>query len=293
MSIQHVGIIGAGAMGSGIAQVSAQAGFTVTIYDLKEEFLETGINNIDTSLSRLITKEKITSDDKKSTFEKINGTLDITSISSCDIVIEAVSENLQIKQELFQKLDKICDEKTILATNTSSLTILEIAQHAKRRDKILGLHFFNPVPMMPLVEVVKTIQTSKDTLTMAFAFCKTIKKTTIEAKDNCGFVVNLLLVPYLLDAIRIYCDGYGSIEDIDNGMQLGCGHPMGPFTLLDFIGLDVIYDICDILYDEYKEKRYSAPPLLKRMILAKMYGIKTGIGFYCYNGKDKIVNPNI
>lgn len=284
--MKNIGVIGCGTMGGGIAQVAASYGYNVIVLELEEKYLTSGLKQIEKFLTNSVKKEKITEDQKESTLKKIKGTIDINELAESDLIIEAAIEDISIKQTLYKKLDEICSPKTILATNTSSLTVMEIASATNRKENVLGLHFFNPVPLMPLVEVVKTISTSDESFKKAWSFVESIKKIPISAKDSTGFIVNLLLVPYLLDAIRILGEGTASIEDIDNGMKYGCGHPMGPLSLLDLIGLDVIYKITSIMYDEYKEKKYAAPPLLKQMVLAGYHGKKTGKGFYDYSQKE-------
>jgi len=286
MTIRNIGIIGCGAMGGGIAQVAAGEGYNTTVLEIEERFLYAGMQKIEKFLSKSVKKEKITSEQKEATLKNIKGTLNIKDFAHCDLIIEAALEDINVKRELFQKLDDICDNNTILTTNTSSLTVIEIAEATKRQDKVLGLHFFNPVPLMPLVEVVRTVKTSDESFEKAWAFIESIKKIPIAAKDNTGFIVNLLLIPFLLDAIRVLGEGVASVEDIDKGMQYGCGHPMGPLALLDLIGLDVIYNVANIMYEEYKEKKYAPPPLLKQMVIGGMLGKKTSSGFYDYSGDE-------
>lgn len=286
MAMKNIGIIGCGAMGGGIAQVAADAGYSSIVLEIEEKYLKSGIEKIEKFLMKSVEKEKITPEHKDAILNRIKGTLDINELAHCDLIVEAAIEDINVKRDLFQKLDKICDKNTILTTNTSSLTVIEIAEATKRQDKILGLHFFNPVPLMPLVEVVRTIKTSEESFKKAWAFIESIKKIPIAAKDNTGFIVNLLLIPYLLDAIRILGEGIASVEDIDKGMKCGCGHPMGPLALLDLIGLDVIYNVANIMYNEYKEKKYAPPALLKQMVLGEYLGKKSGTGFYDYSGDE-------
>jgi len=285
MEIKKVGVIGCGLMGSGIAQVCAEAGYDVVVREVKQKFLDKGLGNIGKILSRNVEKGKIREDRKNEILEKIKGTILLDDLKESDIIIEAAVEDLKVKQELFSTLHKLCRKDTIFASNTSSLCITDIAS-TSRADRFLGLHFFNPVPVMKLVEVVRTIATSDDTFNRAFNFAKSIGKVPIATKDNSGFIVNLLLLPYLLDAIRALEAGVGSVEDIDNGMKLGCGHPMGPFTLLDFVGIDTTYYIAEIMFKEYREKRYAPPPLLKRMVSMGYFGRKSGKGFYDYTKGD-------
>ena len=284
--MKNIGIIGCGTMGGGIAQVASEAGFGVTVLEIKEKFLTSGMKKIDKFLSKSVEKEKITAQQKEDILKRIKGTLDINDLAQCDLIVEAAVEDLDLKRELFQKLDALCKENAVLTTNTSSLTVIEIAEATKRQDKVVGLHFFNPVPLMPLVEVVKTIKTSDEAFKTAWEFIEKIKKIPIAAKDNTGFIVNLLLIPFLLDAIRVLQEGIASVEDIDKGMKFGCGHPMGPLALLDLIGLDVIFKVATIMYNEYKEKKYAPPPLLKQMVLGGYFGVKTGRGFYEYGGDE-------
>ncbi len=285
MTMKNVGVIGCGTMGGGIAQVAAEAGCSVTVLEIEEKFLKGGLAKIDKYLAKSVEKEKITKEQKDGILGRIKGTLDIGDLAGCELVIEAAAEDLNAKRDLFKKLDEACGKDTILASNTSSLTVMDIAVATKRRDKVLGLHFFNPVARMQLVEVVSTINTSEESFKKAWAFVKDIGKVPIAAKDNAGFIVNLLLIPYLLDAIRVLEQGIASTEDIDNGMKYGCAHPMGPLALLDLIGLDVIEHIAGIMFEEYKEKRYAAPSLLKRMVAGGYLGMKSGRGFYDYSGE--------
>lgn len=288
MEINKVGVLGCGLMGSGIAQVSAQAGFETVVREVEQQFIDKGLGIIDKNLARAVEKGKMSQEEKDGIVGRIKGTLDLEDLKDCDLIIEAVIENLDLKNETFSALDEICTDKAIFASNTSSLTVMSMAASTNRTDRFCGLHFFNPVPVMKLVEVVKTIATSKETIETCFEFCKKIGKVPILAKDNSGFIVNLLLIPYLLDSIRILEQGVATITDIDTGMKLGLNYPMGPFTLLDFVGLDTTYNIANIMFEEFREKRYAPPPLLKKMILAGYYGRKSGKGFYDYSG-DKPV----
>ncbi len=288
MKIQKVGVLGCGLMGSGIAQVCAEAGYETTVLEVEQRFLDKGFSAIQKNLSRAVEKGKMTAEARDKTWALIKGTLKLEDLKECDLIIEAVVEDLKVKNEMFSTLDRLCPERTILSSNTSSLTVMAMAASTKRQDRFCGLHFFNPVPVMKLVEVVKTIATSQQTIDTCFEFCKAIGKVPILAKDNSGFIVNLLLVPYLLDAIRALEQGVASIEDIDKGMMLGCNHPMGPLTLLDFVGLDTTYNIANIMFEEYREKRYAPPPLLRKMVLAGYYGRKSGRGFYDYSGEKPV-----
>jgi 3-hydroxybutyryl-CoA dehydrogenase len=281
--IQTVGVLGGGLMGSGIAQVSAAAGFPTIVREVSDQLGDKSRAGITKMLAKGIERGKVTQSQKETTLGNLTFTTDITQLALCDIVIEAVVEDLDLKNALWKELDRACPPATIFASNTSSLTIAAMASACGRPDRMLGLHFFNPVPLMKLVEVVKTITTSDETADSAFDFVKRLGKEPIRAKDNSGFVVNLLLVPYMIDAINALESNVASVEDIDKGMQLGAGYPMGPFTLLDFVGLDTTYKIAEIMFDEYREKRYAPPPLLKRMVMAGMYGRKSGKGFYDYS----------
>jgi 3-hydroxybutyryl-CoA dehydrogenase len=289
MAIEKVGIVGCGLMGSGIAQVCATAGFTTVVREVSPELLEKGIKGIEKNLARLVEKGAITEAVKTEVRGRLQGTTAIEDLKECNLVIEAIIEQLPAKRELFGALDKLCSQTTIFASNTSSLTITEIAMATKRPQRFVGLHFFNPVPVMKLVEVVRTIATDAAVYDEVVAFGIKLGKTAVRAHDSTGFIVNRLLVPYLLDAIRALEEGVGSIEDIDNSMKLGCGHPMGPLTLLDFVGLDTTYYISQIMFEEFKERRFAAPPLLKRMVLAGWNGRKAGRGFYDYSDPQKPV----
>jgi 3-hydroxybutyryl-CoA dehydrogenase len=282
MTIQRVGVVGCGLMGAGIAQVSAQSGFTTVVREVSTELVEKGIKSIEKNLARLVEKGVITEAAKRETRGRLKGTTSLEDLKDCDVVVEAIIEQLPAKRELFTALDGICPASTIFASNTSSLTITEIAAATKRPQRFVGLHFFNPVPVMKLVEVVKTIATDPAVYEEMVAFGAKLGKTPVRANDSGGFIVNRLLVPYLLDAIRALEEGVGSVVDIDNSMKLGCGYPMGPFTLLDFVGLDTTLYISQIMFDEFKERRFAAPPLLKRMVLAGWLGKKSGRGFYDY-----------
>ena len=287
MAIQKVGVVGCGLMGSGIAQVAAAAGFQTVVREVSGEIVEKGLKNIDKNLARLVEKGALDESKKGEIRGRLKGTTALEDLQDCDVVIEAIIEQLPAKRELFSALDVLCPASTIFASNTSSLTITEIASATKRPDRFVGLHFFNPVPVMKLVEVVRTIATDPAVYEEMVAFGAKLGKTPVRAHDSTGFIVNRLLVPYLLDAIRALEEGVGSIEDIDNSMKLGCGHPMGPLTLLDFVGLDTTYYIANIMFDEFREKRFASPPLLKRMVLAGWNGRKSGRGFYDYADPQK------
>jgi 3-hydroxybutyryl-CoA dehydrogenase len=289
MSIEKVGVVGCGLMGAGIAQVCAAAGFSTIVREVSPELLLKGIKGIEKNLERLVEKGTIADAAKNEIRSRLKETTVIEDLKDCDLIIEAIIEQLPAKRDVFATLDKLCPEKTIFASNTSSLTITEIATATKRPKRFVGLHFFNPVPVMKLVEVVRTIATDAAVYEEMVAFGAKLGKTAVRANDSTGFIVNRLLVPYLLDAIRALEEGVGSIEDIDNSMRLGCGHPMGPLTLLDFVGLDTTYYISQIMFDEFKERRFAAPPLLKRMVLAGWNGRKAGRGFYDYSDPQKPV----
>jgi len=289
MAIAKVGGVGCGLMGAGIAQVCAAAGFSTVVGEVSAELLDKGIKTIDKNLARLVEKGTITESAKTETRGRLKGTTALEDLKDCDLIIEAIIEQLPAKRELFASLDKLCPAGTIFASNTSSLTITEIATATKRPQRFVGLHFFNPVPVMKLVEVVRTIVTDAGVYDEMVSFGAKLGKTAVRANDSTGFIVNRLLVPYLLDAIRALEEGVGSIEDIDNSMKLGCGYPMGPLTLLDFVGLDTTYYISQIMFDEFKDRRFAAPPLLKRMVLAGWNGRKAGRGFYDYSDPQKPV----
>jgi len=285
LKIEKVGVVGCGLMGSGIAEVAAKAGFDVVVREVSEEFIEAGRKRIEKSLARAVDKGKLEPKDRDDTLARLDFSIDLAGLAECDLVIEAIVESMEAKNELFSTLDGLCGPETIFASNTSSLTITDMAAATKRPDRVVGLHFFNPVPVMKLVEVVRTIATSDDVFDAAFSFAKDLGKQPIAAKDNSGFVVNLLLVPYMLDAIRHLERGVASIEDIDRAMTLGLGYPMGPFTLCDFVGIDTLYRISEIMFDEYREERYAPPPLLKRIVSMGRYGKKAGKGFYDWSGE--------
>jgi 3-hydroxybutyryl-CoA dehydrogenase len=289
MAIAKVGVVGCGLMGAGIAQVCAASGFSTIVREVSPELVDKGLKGIEKNLARLVEKGTITDSAKTEIRGRLKGTTVIEDLQDCDLIVEAIIEQLPAKRELFGALDRFCPDKTIFASNTSSLTITEIATSTKRPQRFVGLHFFNPVPVMKLVEVVKTITTDPAVYEEMVAFGTKLGKVAVRANDSTGFIVNRLLVPYLLDAIRALEEGVGSIEDIDNSMKLGCGHPMGPLTLLDFVGLDTTYYISQIMFDEFKEKRFAAPPLLKRMVLAGWNGRKAGRGFYDYSDPQKPV----
>src|SRR4051794_18797243 len=287
MEIKKVGVLGCGLMGSGIAQVAATVGFETTVLEIEQKFIDKGFAGIEKSLAKFAERppEKggITAQQKDEIRGRLKGTTNKQDLADCDIIIEAVIENVEEKKKMYSALDAIVKKDAIFASNTSSISITELLTSTKRPERFIGLHFFNPVPLMKLVEVVKTIATAPEVYDTAYEFGKKLGKVPVRTGDKTGFIVNRLLVPYLLDAIRAYEEGVGSIEDIDNAMKLGCGYPMGPFTLLDFVGLDTTYYITHVMYDEFKERRFASPPLLKRLVMAGWYGRKSGKGFYDYS----------
>ncbi len=284
--IKKVGVLGSGLMGSGIAEVAARAGYDTVVREVTSELLDKGLARIRGSLDKAVEKGKLEAAARDEAVSRLSGTVtDLSALADCDLVVEAIVENLDEKKKTFAALDEAVKAEAIFASNTSSLTITQLAMFTKRPDQFVGLHFFNPVPVMKLVEVVRTILTSGETFDRAFEFARSLGKEPIACRDNSGFVVNRLLVPYLLDAIRALEEGVGTVEDIDKGMQLGCGYPMGPFTLLDFVGLDTTYYIANIMFEEYREKRFAPPPLLKQMVLAGRLGRKSGRGFYEHGKK--------
>ena len=282
MDVNTVGVIGCGLMGSGIAEACARAGYRVVVREINQDLLQSGLGRIQKSLNKAVARGKISQEQADQTLVRIQGTLELADFADCDLVIEAAVENMDLKKEIFAELDQILPPHAILASNTSSLCITEMASVTRRGDKILGIHFFNPVPVMPLIEFVRTILTSDDTMAAAHEFGASLGKTMVTAKDTPGFIVNRLLIPYLLQAVQIYEDGLATREDIDTAIKLGLAHPMGPLTLLDFVGLDTTLFIADAMYYEYKDPRYAAPPLLRRMVLAGHLGRKSGKGFYDY-----------
>jgi len=287
MEIKSVGVLGCGLMGSGIAQVAAMSGFEVMVLEVEQKFLDKGFAGIEKSLAKFAERppEKggITTEQKDAARARLKGTTNKQDLADCDIVIEAIIENVEDKKKMYASLDGVVKKDAIFASNTSSISITELLTSTKRPERFIGFHFFNPVPLMKLVEVVRTIATASEVYDAAYEFGKKLGKTPVRTSDKTGFIVNRLLVPYLLDAIRAYEEGVGSIDDIDNAMKLGCGYPMGPFTLLDFVGLDTTYYITHVMYDEFKERRFASPPLMKRLVMAGWYGKKTGKGFYDYS----------
>jgi 3-hydroxybutyryl-CoA dehydrogenase len=286
MAIERVGVVGCGLMGSGIAQTAAQAGFPVVVREVSTELIDKGFANIDKSLGRLVQRGSLTAAELEVARKRLRGTTKLEDLADCDLIIEAITEQIAPKKELFQTLDGMCSAQTIFASNTSSISITEMAVATKRPDRVVGLHFFNPVPIMRLVEVIRTIATDSSVYEQVAAFAGRLGKTAVRTSDRVGFVVNRLLVPYLLDAVRALEEGVASIPDIDQAMKLGCGHPMGPLRLLDFVGLDTTYYIANIMFDEFKERRFAPPPLLKRMVMAGWNGRKSGRGFYEYSDPE-------
>lgn len=284
MTIEKVAVLGCGLMGSGIAEVIAAAGYTTYVREVDQDVLSKGLSRIGKSLDKAVQKG-LAPADRDATMARLHGVTTLEELADCDLVIEAIVENVELKKETFAKLDGLLKPGAMIASNTSSLTITQLAMATRRPDAFVGLHFFNPVPRMKLVEVVRTLLTSDENFDRAFAFVKSLGKDPVSCRDNSGFIVNRLLIPYLLDAIRALEEGVGSVEDIDKAMQLGCGYPMGPFTLLDFVGLDTTYFIANIMFEEYREKRFAPPPLLKQMVLAGRFGRKSGRGFYSYDSK--------
>jgi 3-hydroxybutyryl-CoA dehydrogenase len=283
MEIKKVGVVGCGLMGSGIVEVCAKAGYEVVVSEINDEFLQKGMDRINKSLSRAVSKGKVAQEEMNATLGRVKGITKMADFAPCDLVIEAAVENMELKKQIFTELDGILRPEAIIGSNTSSLCITEMASVTQRGDKVLGIHFFNPVPIMPLLELVRTILTSDETLAVIREFGQSVGKTTVVAKDTPGFIVNRLLIPYLLHAVRIYEDGLATKEDIDTAIKLGLNHPMGPLTLMDLVGLDTTLFIADAMFDEFKDPRYAAPPLLRRMVLAGHLGRKSGKGFYDYS----------
>lgn len=282
MSFARIGVVGCGLMGSGIAEVVARAGYPVVVREVSDDLLRRGLERIERSMGRAVERGKLEPSERDAARARIRGTTDLGEMRGCDLVIEAITELMEAKKQLFAELDRICPPETVFASNTSSLSITEMASVITRPERFLGLHFFNPVPVMKPVEMVRGLLTSEETLARARAFCETLGKTVVACKDYPGFIVNLLLVPFLLDAVRALELGVASKEDIDTAVRLGLNHPMGPLTLLDFVGIDTTYYIAEAMYQEFKDPRYAAPPLLRKMVLAGHHGRKTGKGFYEY-----------
>jgi 3-hydroxybutyryl-CoA dehydrogenase len=283
MPITNVGVVGCGLMGSGIVQVAAQAGFQVLFVEADDQLVKRGLTRLHETLEGLVKRGKLEARDRDGAVARIAGTTRLEDLKSSDLVVEAMTENQTLKNETFAKLDRICPPSTILASNTSSCNVTAMAAATKRPGQVLGLHFFNPVPLMKLVEVVRTILTDDAAVTTALEWVRAVGKTPVQTKDSTAFIVNRLLVPYLLDAIRVYESGLATLEDIDAAMKLGCGYPMGPFTLLDLVGLDTAMYVAEVMFEEFREPRYAPPPLLKRMVMAGQLGRKTKQGFYRYS----------
>lgn len=295
MAINKVAVLGCGLMGAGIAQVCAQAGRDVTVIEVSEEFLSRGLSGIEKQLGKMVEKGRLTAEGRDETLARLRGATRLEEAADADLIIEAIIENLDEKNRTYSRLDQLCKPETIFASNTSSLSVTQMmtATSAERQRRFIGMHFFNPVPIMKLVEIVRTILTDPEVFLTATEFGRQIGKVPVQTSDRTGFIVNRLLVPYLLDSIRALEEGVGSIVDIDNAMKLGCGYPMGPLTLNDFVGLDTTYYIANIMFDEFKEKRFAPPPLLKRMVLAGLYGRKSGRGFYDYKDPQNPVPMNL
>lgn len=282
MEIRNVGVIGCGLMGRGIVEVCARAGLPVIVSEINQELLDKGMEALKTSLIKAAGRGQITEEDRDKAIALITGTTDMKDFKDCDIVIEAAVENLELKKKIFTELDKICKPEAILSTNTSCLSVVDLAAQTSRPEKVLGMHFFNPVPMMKLLEIVRTIETSEETMQAGKAFGEAIGKSAVIASDTPGFIVNRLLIPLLLEAVKLLESGSATREDIDKAVKLGLNHPMGPFQLADLIGLDTCYFICDAMYEDMKEQRFAPPIMLKKMVAAKQYGRKSGKGFYDY-----------
>ena len=293
MDIKKVGVLGAGLMGHGIAQVAAQSGYDVVLREVDQEHLDKGLGRIEKQLARAVEKGRMEQSDADEVRGRISPTLDYGDLADCDLVIEAIVEDLDAKLEMWREVDAVVKDGAIFATNTSSLPVIDQAAVTKRPDRFLGLHYFNPAQVMKLVEVARAVTTSDETFDTGVAFAESQKKLGVKTKDKAGFIVNRLLVPYMLDAIRAYEEGVGSIEEIDAAMKAGAGHPMGPLTLADFVGLDTMGSICDVMFDEFRERRFAQPPTLRKMLAAGWYGRKTGKGFYDYSGDEPVMNPQL
>ena len=293
MDVNRVGVLGAGLMGHGIAQVSAQAGYDVVLREVDDAKLQKGIGKIEKQLGRAVEKGKMEQSAADEIRGRIQGTTDYNDFADCDLVIEAITEDLGLKLEMWRELDGIVKPEAHFATNTSSLAVIDQAAATSRPDRFLGIHFFNPAQVMALVEVIRAVTTSDEAFQLGLEFAGSLGKQPVQTRDSAGFIVNRLLIPYLLDAIRAYEEGVGSIEEIDAAMKAGAGHPMGPLLLSDFVGLDTIGAVCDVLFDEFRERRFARPPLLRKMLSAGWYGRKSGMGFYDYSGEGPVPNPGI
>jgi 3-hydroxybutyryl-CoA dehydrogenase len=291
--IKKVGVVGCGLMGHGIAQVAAEAGYEVVVREVDQDRLDKGLGKIDKQLARAVEKGKAEQADADAVRGRIQGTLDYGDLADCDIVIEAITEDLDAKLEMWRELDGTVKDEAVFATNTSSLPVIAQAAATQRPDRFLGLHFFNPAQVMKLVEVIRCVTTSDETFGVGTEFASKLGKLGVQTRDNAGFIVNRLLVPYLLDGMRAYEEGVGTITEIDEAMKAGAGHPMGPLTLSDFVGLDTLGSICDVMFDEFSEKRFARPPILRKMLAAGWYGRKSGMGFYDYSGEAPAENPGL
>ncbi len=291
--IKQVGVLGAGLMGHGIAQVAAQAGYEVVLREVDDTTLQKGVGKIEKQLARAVEKGKSSQEDSGAVRGRIHETTDYKDLAECDLVIEAITESLPLKLEMWKELDRIVKAEAVFATNTSSLSVIDQAASTGRPGQFVGLHYFNPAQVMKLVEVVRCVTTSDQAFATALEFAKSEGKLAIPTKDRAGFIVNRLLVPYMLDAMRGYEEGVGSVGEIDEAMKAGAGHPMGPLTLADFVGLDTLGSICDVLFDEFRERRFAQPPVLRKMLSAGWFGRKSGIGFYDYSGEAPAENPGI
>jgi 3-hydroxybutyryl-CoA dehydrogenase len=291
--IKQVGVLGCGLMGHGITQITAQAGYDVVVREVDDDKLASGIGKISKQLARAVEKGKATQGDADAVLDRINGTTDYHDLADCDLVVEAITEDLQLKLDMWREVDAIVKPEAVFATNTSSLAVIDQAAATSRPEKFLGLHFFNPAQVMKLLEVIRCVTTGDEAYQVGLDFGAKLDKLTVQTKDKAGFIVNRLLVPYMLDAIRAYEEGVGSIAEIDDAMKAGAGHPMGPLTLADFVGLDTMGAICDVLFDEFRERRFARPPTLRKMLSAGWYGRKSGKGFYDYSGEAPVPNPGI
>jgi 3-hydroxybutyryl-CoA dehydrogenase len=291
--ISRVGVLGCGVMGHGIAQVAAQAGFDVVVREVDQKILDRGLQRIERQLERAVEREKATPEEAKATRERIRGTLDYGELAGSDLLVEAITEDLEAKLAMWREVHPVVGDGAVLATNTSSLPVIAQAAAAPRPDRFLGLHFFNPAQLMALLEVVRCVTTSDETLATGLEFGQRLGKECVQTRDTAGFIVNRLLVPFLLDGIRACEEGVGTIVEIDTALKAGAGHPMGPLTLADFIGLDTLGSICDVMFDEFRERRFARPPILRKMLLAGWYGRKSGMGFYDYSGEQPVPNPGI
>jgi 3-hydroxybutyryl-CoA dehydrogenase len=291
--ISKVGVLGCGLMGHGITQIAAEAGYDVVVREVSDEKLSSGIGKIEKQLARAVEKGKTEQADADAVRARIQGTVHYRDLQDCDLVVEAITEDLALKLEMWRELDEIVKPEATFATNTSSLAVIDQAAVTGRPDRFLGLHFFNPAQVMKLLEVVRAVTTSDETMAVGVAFGQKLGKATVQTKDKAGFIVNRLLVPYMLDAIRAYEEGVGSIAEIDQAMMAGAAHPMGPLTLADFVGLDTMGAICDVMFDEFRERRFARPPTLRKMLAAGWYGRKSGMGFYDYSGEEPVENPGV